>query len=177
MFYSLGCSIIAQQRLNRITEFVTEMSLYDSVPSTPTAHDQMNGNVESPERESFSDWMTSAIPVDSVVAITAAAAGLLPDDGITPSSLRIWEPNSPESVTASESSEFSQARDSDKDGRKNLQYVDDYASEASETRSDTLERICGSYENGHSSPEVRTSFSSRIRTLEPLGSSESLFRW
>lgn len=154
------------------------MSLYDYVPATPITHVPMHANGESPERESFSEWMTSAIPVDSAVAITAAAAGIIPDDGInTPSSLRIWEPNSPESATASESSEFSQTKDLDKDGRKNLHYFDDYASEASETRSDTFERMCGSYENGHSSPEIRTSFSSRFRTLERLGSSESLFRW
>ncbi|PON54584.1 DENN domain containing protein [Trema orientale] len=175
LHYEMLNSIIAQQRLNRITELVTEMSLFDYVPSPLTAHYRLHENVESPERESFSDWMTSAIPVDSAVALTAAAAGIIPDDVITPSSLRISEPNSPESVTASESSEFSQARELDKDGRKNLQYFDDYASEASETRSDTLERMYGSYENGHSSPEVRTSFSSRFRTLERLGSSESLF--
>lgn len=152
------------------------MSLYDYVPSTPRTNDQMDENVEPPEAKSFGDWMSSAIPVDSTVAITAAAAGIIPDNGVPLSSLRIWEPPSPESVTASESSEFSQARDLDKDGRKNFQYFDD-SSEASETRSDTLERMCGSYENGYSSPEVRAPFSSRFCTLECLGSSESLFRW
>ncbi|XP_062079547.1 uncharacterized protein LOC133784008 [Humulus lupulus] len=174
LHYEMLNSIIAQQRLNRITEFVTEMSLYDYVPSTPTRHDQMHENVESLEGDSLSGWMTSAIPVDSAVAMTAAAAGIIPDNVIPHSSLRIWEPNSPESITASESSEISQARDTDKDGRKNLHYFDDYASEASETRSDTLERMCGSYE-GHSSPDIRASFSSRFRTLEHLESSEFLF--
>lgn len=152
------------------------MSLYDYVPSTPRTHDQMHENVESPRMKSFGNWMSSAIPVDGAMAITAAAAGIIPDNGAPPSSLRMWEPPSPESLTTSESSEFSQARDLDKDGRRNLQYFDD-SSEASETRSDTLERMCGSYENGYSSPEVRLSSSSRFRTLERLGSSESLFRW
>lgn len=174
LHYEMLNSIISQQRLNRITEFVSEMSLYDYVPSTPRTHDQMHENVESPRTKSFGNWMSSAIPVDSAMAITAAAAGIIPDNGAPPSSLRMWEPPSPESLTASESSEFSQARDFDKDGRRNLQYFDD-SSEASETRSDTLERICGSYENGYSSPEVRLSSSSRFRTLERLGSSESLF--
>ncbi|KAM6565021.1 hypothetical protein CsatB_025019 [Cannabis sativa] len=171
LHYEMLNSIIAQQRLNRITEFVTEMSLYDYVPST---NDQMHQNVESPEREPLNGWMNSAIPVDSAVAMTAAAAGIIPDVIVPQSSLRIWEPTSPESITASESSEISQAREIDKDGRKNLQYFDDNASEASETRSDTLERLYGSYE-GHSSPDIRAPFSSRFRTLEHLESSEFLF--
>ena len=152
------------------------MSLYDYAPSTPRTHDQMDEKVESLERNPFSNWMTSAIPVDSAVALTAAAAGMRPDESTPRSSLRTWETHSPESFTASESSELSHPRDLDKDGRRNLQCFDD-SSDTSETRSDALERIHGSYENDHFSPEVKTSFSTRFHSLERLGSSESLFRW
>lgn len=68
-----------------------------------------NGNdVDSSERESFSDWRTSAIPIDSAVALTAAAAGIISDDEISASSLKTSEPRSPESGTTSETSELSQ---------------------------------------------------------------------
>lgn len=176
LHYEMLNSIISQQRLNRITEFVNEMSLYDYVPSTPGTQDQAHGKFESPESEPFSDWMSSAIPVDSAVAITAAAAGIIPEEGTTPlSSLRIWdESHSPESFTASDSSELSQLRDADRDSRKHLQYFDD-SSEVSDTRSETLERSNGSCENGYTSPEITMSLSSRFRTLASLGSAESLF--
>ncbi|XP_062148406.1 uncharacterized protein LOC133857238 isoform X1 [Alnus glutinosa] len=168
-------SIIAQERLNRITEFVSEMTLTHYVPSVTKLDDHMNGNVDSPERESYSDWMASAIPVDSALALTAAAAGIIPDDDIPPSSLKIWETQSPESVTTSEASDLSQVREIDKDGSKNSQCFDECALEALETRSAPLERMWGCYENGQTSPEVGTLFSSRNLTLERLGSSESPF--
>ncbi|XP_024043810.1 uncharacterized protein LOC18046225 isoform X3 [Citrus clementina] len=168
-------SIIAQERLNRITEFVAEMSLTDIVPSTPKLNDPINDS-DSPEREDYNDWTASAIPVDSVVALTAAAAGIISDDEVTSSSIKISEPRTPESVTASEGSDTSQLREIDKDDRKNLPYFDDFASEASENRSDNLERMCATYENGHASPDVGTFSGSKTRTLERLASSESLFR-
>ncbi|ESR56956.1 hypothetical protein CICLE_v10018880mg [Citrus x clementina] len=167
-------SIIAQERLNRITEFVAEMSLTDIVPSTPKLNDPINDS-DSPEREDYNDWTASAIPVDSVVALTAAAAGIISDDEVTSSSIKISEPRTPESVTASEGSDTSQLREIDKDDRKNLPYFDDFASEASENRSDNLERMCATYENGHASPDVGTFSGSKTRTLERLASSESLF--
>ena len=150
------------------------MTLNAYVPSVTKGHDQMNGNVDSPERESLSDWMASAIPVDSALALTAAAAGITRDDFISPSSLKIWEPHSPESVTTSEASDFSQVREIDKDSSKNSQNFDECTFEASETCS---ERMCGCFENDQVSPEVRTPFTSRNLALGHLGSSESLFRW
>lgn len=154
------------------------MSLYDYVPSTPKTQDQVHERFESPESKPFDDWMSSAIPVDSAVAITAAAAGIIPEEGTTLlSSLRIWdESHSPESFTASDSSELSQPRDADRDGRRNMQYFDD-SSEVSDTRSETMEQSNGSCENGYTSPEITMSLSSRFRTLASLGSAESLFRW
>ncbi|KAF3960566.1 hypothetical protein ACB098_12G145300 [Castanea mollissima] len=174
LHYEMLNSIIAQERLNRITQFVSDLTLNAYVPSVTKVHDQMNGNVDSPESESFSDWMASAIPVDSALALTAAAAGITRDDFISPSSLKIWEPHSPESVTTSEASDISQVRETDKDS-KNSQNFDECTFEASETCSEPSERMCGCFENDQISPEVRTSFTSRNLALGHLGSSESLF--
>lgn len=71
---------------------------------------------------------------------------------------------------------MSQVREIDKDSSKNSQCFDECALEALETRSEPLERLCGCYENGQTSPEVGTLFSSRNLALERLGSSESPFR-
>ncbi|TYK24604.1 DENN domain-containing protein [Cucumis melo var. makuwa] len=135
-------SIIAQERLNRVTQFISEISLTDSVPSAPRSN--QNGNVDSPERKSSGDWMTSAIPIHSAVTLTAAAAGIISDDEILTSSVKMVEPQSPESCTTSHASELSQ-----------------------------LERTNGSCESGHLWSEM--SFSSRHRSFERIGSSESLF--
>ncbi|KAJ6711062.1 hypothetical protein OIU74_011843 [Salix koriyanagi] len=128
LHYEMLNSIIAQERLNRITQFVSEMSLASCMPSVSKQHGQMNENVDCLDREYDADWMASAIPVDCAVALTAAAAGIISDDVIPTLSPKIWEPQSPESITASEASDSSQAREVDKDGRKYLQYFDDYAS-------------------------------------------------
>ncbi|XP_038716859.1 uncharacterized protein LOC120010208 isoform X2 [Tripterygium wilfordii] len=175
LHYEMLNSIIAQERLNRITQFVTEMSLTSYVPSVTKLHCQMNGNVESPRLDCIADWMASAIPIDRAVALAAAAAGIISDDEIPSSSLKMSDPPSPESVTASESSDLSQAREVDKDERRNSQYFDECASEASETHSDALERMYSSGEVGQVSPEIGSFWCSRSRTMERVGSSESLF--
>ncbi|XVE78005.1 hypothetical protein DITRI_Ditri13aG0109400 [Diplodiscus trichospermus] len=176
LHYEMLNSIIAQERLNRITEFVSEMSLSlsDHVPSVSKL-EQMNDNTDSPDGEYVNDWMASAIPVNGAVALSAAAAGIITDDEVSSASLKISSPQSPESVTASEASEFDHIREIEKDGRKNVLYFDDKVSEASETCSDVSERINGYRENGQFSPEIATFVCSRSHTLERLGSSQSLF--
>ncbi|XP_022991951.1 uncharacterized protein LOC111488447 isoform X1 [Cucurbita maxima] len=116
-------SIIAQERLNRVTQLISEISLTDYVPSVSRSN--YNENVDSPERESLGDWMASAIPIHSAVALTAAAAGIISDDEILTSSMKMWEPRSPESGTTSDASELGQA-----------------------------ERTNGSFENGHLCTEM-----------------------
>ena len=142
----------------------------------------MSANDNSPERESFSDWMSSAIPLGSAAAITAAAAGIISDDEIPHFSPKISDPQSP----SSDASDRSQVKEIYKDGRKNLQNNDDCAFEALESHPDACERMDGNCESGHASPEVRNShgspdvetpFSSRSLIMERIGSSESLFRW
>ncbi|CAJ1898546.1 unnamed protein product [Sphenostylis stenocarpa] len=168
-------SLIAQDRLNRITQFINEMTLTGSVPSSPQLGDQMSSKANSPERESFSDWMDSAIPVDGAAVITAAAAGIISDDEALQLSPKICDSHcqSPVSVTASESPHFSQVRDVDKDDKKNIQVLDNAAFKAPETLR-SIPRMHGNCENGQVSPKVRTP-SNQILALERLGSSESLF--
>ncbi|XP_061341496.1 uncharacterized protein LOC133287828 [Gastrolobium bilobum] len=169
-------SLIAQERLNRVTQFVNEMTLTGCFPSTPKLDDQMNSNAYSPERESFSDWMACAIPLEGAAVITAAAAGIISDDEIPQSSPKIWDSHcpSPISVTASDASDSCQVRDIDKDGRKNLPDHDNCAFEAPETH-DSMEKMYGNCESDQVSPSPGTPFSARSRALERLGSSESLF--
>ncbi|XP_050208072.1 uncharacterized protein LOC126657431 [Mercurialis annua] len=174
LHYEMLNSIIAQERLNRITQFVNEVSL-SVVPLLSKPHDQMNMNVDYPDKQCGFDWTASAIPVDNALALTAAAAGIISDDEVQITSPKIWESHSPESCTASEASDLSQVREVDKDGRKNMQYSDDCASESSEARSDALERIDGSYENGQASPDIMTLNGFRSQGLERIGSYDTLF--
>ncbi|XVF32307.1 hypothetical protein REPUB_Repub17cG0070800 [Reevesia pubescens] len=177
LHYEMLNSIIAQERLNRITEFVSEMSvsLNDYVPSVSKLDEEMNDSTDSPSGEYVNDWMASAIPVNSAVAISATAAGIVTDDEVSSASLKISSPQSPESITASVASDLGHIRETEKDGRKNVLYFDDNISEASENHSDASERINGNYVNGYVSPEIGTSVGLKSRPLERLGSSQSLF--
>lgn len=137
----------------------------------------MSSNANSPDRESFSDWMDCAIPLDAAAVITAAAAGIISDDEIIQLSPKRWDSRcqSPVSVTASDASDHWQVRDIDKDGRKNLQDHDNCTFGAPETLG-SIERMHGNCKNDQVSPKVGTPFSAQNRVLERLGSSESLFR-
>ncbi|XP_010548732.1 PREDICTED: uncharacterized protein LOC104820065 isoform X2 [Tarenaya hassleriana] len=167
-------SMIAQERLKRITDFVSEMSIAASccTPSPSRPKHQANGNADSPVRNP-NDWMDSAIPVDSVIALTAAAAGFISDDDIAVSSQKIVEPWSPDSVTNG-SSDAIHAKEIERDGRKGSQCYDDNSSEASETRLDIPEKMYKDSENGHTSPEVKLS-DSRIQPMEGIVSADSMF--
>ncbi|XP_004493840.2 uncharacterized protein [Cicer arietinum] len=169
-------SLIAQERLNRITQFVNEITLAGCIPSSPKLDDQFSSNTNSPERESFSDWMSCAIPLEGAAVVTAAAAGIISDDEILQLSPKRWDSccQSPVSVSASDASDVCQFRDIDKNGKKNLQDHDTCAFEGPETH-DSVERMHGNCEGSQVSPSVGTPVSAQGRTLERLGSSESLF--
>ncbi|XP_077250909.1 DENN (AEX-3) domain-containing protein isoform X2 [Tasmannia lanceolata] len=175
LHYEMLNSIIAQERLDRITQFVSEISLTDLAPPLVRTQDQMNENYDCSDQESSTDWTASAIPVESMLSLTAAAAGLISDSEVNSFSFRQLEPQSPQRVSPSEASELSQEREPDKDTRRCLQYFDDYASETSGSRSDSFERINESYENGLTSPECGTLNCSVSRKLERVGSSDSMF--
>ncbi|XP_009790646.1 uncharacterized protein [Nicotiana sylvestris] len=173
LHYEMLNSVIAQERLNRITHFVSEINLTDFIPSASKMNDASNANVDSPYRDDEADWTASAIPVDCAIALTAAAAGIISDDEV-PSSSSKWEVSSPVSVTASEASDHSQARGFGKDGGRNIHYFDDCVSEASENRSDSAERVFGIQDN-YRTPESGPFVCSKVHSLERLGSFESLF--
>ncbi|XP_054801241.1 uncharacterized protein LOC129305258 isoform X2 [Prosopis cineraria] len=162
-------SLTAQERLNRITQFVSDMSLTGSFTLRPKPDDQTSSHIDTQERECFSDWMACAIPVGDVAAITAAAAGIISDDEIQRFSPK-WDPQSPVSLTGSEASDFS------RDSKKNLHDHDDCTFGTPETHPDASERTYENCENGHISPEFGTPLSYRGPVLERTGSSESLFK-
>ncbi|XP_065873315.1 uncharacterized protein [Euphorbia lathyris] len=167
-------SIIAQERLNRATQFASEV-LPSCVPPAPKPHDQMNSNDLYNDKDSGFDWTASAIPIDNAVALAAAAAGMVPDVEIPNLSPKTYESNSPESATISDASDLSHLREVDKDDRKNAHDFDDCASESSEARSDALERMDGSYENSLASTDIGVCSCSRSDKLERLGSFDSIF--
>jgi hypothetical protein len=164
-------SMIAQERLKRITEFVSEMSLAAAcyLPSISRRNDQIDSRVSSP-RSNPDDWMASAIPVDGVMALTAAAAGLITDSDIA----NFAEPQSPDSVVTSDTSDVSQIKEIERDGRKVFHCYDENSPEVFENHLDTPERTSQSYDNGHTSPEVTCS-DPRTQPIERNESCESVF--
>ncbi|XP_010415945.1 PREDICTED: uncharacterized protein LOC104701884 [Camelina sativa] len=164
-------SMIAQERLKRITEFVSEMSLAAACyrPPMSRTNDQIDGRVSSP-RSNPDDWMASAIPVEGVMALTAAAAGLISDSELS----NFAEPQSPDSVVTSDASDVSQIKEIERDGRKVFHCYDDNSSEVFENHLGTPERTSQSYENGHTSPEV-TCVDPRTQPIERHESCESVY--
>ncbi|KAL8494449.1 hypothetical protein ACS0TY_025311 [Phlomoides rotata] len=155
LHYEMLNSIIAQERLNRITKFVTEMALADDIHS-PTTSNNGDENADSPDGESATDGVTSPIPVDCAIT-PAAAASIISDEE---ASCRL---ESPEKATASEASDHCQTRDMDKDDGKNVHAFDDSTSENSEIQSD-----------GSNTPDVSSCIGDKTQSLERPRSYESL---
>lgn len=126
-------------------------------------------NTDSPHRVTAGEWTSPAVPMDSAVALTA---GIVSDDEVTLSSSRC-KTFSPVIVTASEASDHSQMRASDKDGRKYLHHLDDDGSELSENHSKFEERIRKVCENEPIS-DVGTCICLKNQNLGHLRSCESL---
>ncbi|KAE8703993.1 Detected protein of confused Function [Hibiscus syriacus] len=148
LHYEMLNSIIAQVRLNRLTEVVSEMnpSLDDNSPTVLKQYDQTNDNTitDTPYSKYFNDWMASAMPANSKVILGDTSV----NDEVSSASLKIGSPLSSESVTASEASE-------------SVLYIDDNVSEASENRSNASERISGNHENGQFFSDIGSVVSSR----------------
>ncbi|KAG6426964.1 hypothetical protein SASPL_111203 [Salvia splendens] len=113
LHYQILNSMVAQDRLNRITSFVEEMAVASSEP--PPSMQKQHSNVKPPGSASDTNWMASAIPVKHAATLAAAAAGIISD---TEASSRCQ--NSPRSATASDASENCQIKDLDKDSSKNI---------------------------------------------------------
>ncbi|MQL71321.1 hypothetical protein Taro_003630 [Colocasia esculenta] len=175
LHYEMLNSLIAQERLERITQFVNEMSLMDYVPRGAKDYDQLDENLDSLSKGSSTAWMDSAIPVDGFLVLTAPQSGLISDKDI-PFSFRTLDPGSPESAITSEASDFAYIKEIDKDGQRSPLYIDDFASESSDSHSDSFERANGSYENDQISPPIHCSASQRFECLESLDSVYSSVR-
>lgn len=91
------CSIIAQERLDRITKCVSEMTFLETVPPMVKIGSKGNGIVPTSEDDP-DGWMENAIPVESVLGATAAAAGLISEENVKSFS-RGSPPASPEVST------------------------------------------------------------------------------
>ncbi|KAG0458658.1 hypothetical protein HPP92_021786 [Vanilla planifolia] len=169
-------SIISQERLDRITQYVKDMTLTDSIPQVIGEHEQIDGNYDSVDREYCESWMGFAVPVDSVSGLTSYSAVSMSDKEATP--ILFGQPGSysPESVSLSEVSDNSHARELDRESRRSLQFLDDFTSENSGYHSDSFERVNCVFENGQVSPEVNsTTYPSIICRLERIGSLESVY--
>lgn len=145
-----------------------------------------NGSMDSPGEESPVDWMAAAIPIDNAMTLTAAVAGNISDED---ASSRCEY--SPRSVSASDTSEYSQLRELAKDGSKNVHTFDDCASETSDNRSNgtqtpddgpfrsngTQTPDDGLYRsNGAQTPDDGPYICQSNQSLDCLRSFESLFR-
>uniref|UniRef100_A0A453IZW3 UDENN domain-containing protein n=1 Tax=Aegilops tauschii subsp. strangulata TaxID=200361 RepID=A0A453IZW3_AEGTS len=175
LHYEMLNSIISQERLERITQFASEIALAGPVPRSlrEQLQDQSDGDFESPNGLSYNDWTEYAVPVDSI-------SGLVSSPGLTserdaPSYLfRSWEPNSPESISASETSESSYAKEPEKEGRHSFQQYEDCISQNTESRCDSFGRASSTSENGHTSPDLLSMHSPISTRLERTQSMESL---
>lgn len=166
-------SIIAQERLERITQFVNEMSLTDYVPPMVKVRERANGRAGSPTNIDPDDWMSSAIPIDTVLGATAAAAGLISESKVSSFSSRASEPPSPVSAAMSEASEFTQVKEWDRELKQTVIVGEDYISETSEGPRDSFDKVNDCVGDGQQSCDSRTPTSSRA--IERIGSSESIY--
>ncbi|XP_024973837.1 uncharacterized protein LOC112512205 [Cynara cardunculus var. scolymus] len=170
LHYEMLNSIIAQERLNRITHFASEVSL-DHVPSAAKLNDQAVECTDDTSKEL--SWMDSAIPVDNELAISppSAAAAVIIDNVISsPSRL---ETGSPSSAVFRDKS-FNKEIQTETVGRKDLPDLDDSNHDALEKRWEYLGKMHGDYETVRRE-YVEACVFPPSQTLERLGSSGPLF--
>jgi hypothetical protein len=168
-------SIIAQERLDRITQFASEIALDEPVPDSVKEQDRVSGDFVSSNGLPYNDWTEHAVPVNSISGLFSSSS--VSSERDTPLHLfRSWEPNSPESIYASEISESSYGRELDKEGRQSFQQYDDCISENLDPRCDSFGSISCIYDNGHASPDHLFSHSPICRRRERTQSMESVDR-
>lgn len=160
---------MAQERLDRITQYVSEMALTGSVPMRVAEQDQLDDNLDSPNRQSLKNWMDCAIPADSVLGLTSSSSGA---DREVPFCCGQLEPHSPDSPSLTENLDFSHVRELERESRRSWGHFDDYSSATSGSRSDSFERPNGSIDLGQTSPRVGY-ISTGHRRAESL---ESIYR-
>ncbi|GJN30290.1 hypothetical protein PR202_gb18583 [Eleusine coracana subsp. coracana] len=173
LHYEMLNSIIAQERLDRITQFASEIALAEPVPNSVKEQDGINGDFVSSNGLPYNDWTEHAVPVNSISGLFSSSC--VPSERDTPSYLfRSWEPRSPESISASEISESSYGRELDNEGRQNFQQYDESVSENLDSRCDSFGSTSCIYDNDHTSPDHMLSCSPIHRRRERAQSMESL---
>ncbi|KAM0922132.1 hypothetical protein ACQ4PT_006364 [Festuca glaucescens] len=173
LHYEMLNSIIAQERLDRITQFASEIALAEPVPRSLKEQDLFKGDFESSNELSYNDWMEYAVPVNSISGIVSSSR-LTSERDAASYLFRSWEPNSPESISASETSDSSYAKEFEKEGRHSFQQFEDCISENTESRCDSFGSASSTYENGHMSPDLLSTDSLMSRRLGRTQSMESL---
>lgn len=164
-------SIIAQERLDRITQFASEITLSEPVPRSVKEQDGAKGEFDSSNGIPYIDWTEYAVPVNSISGLISSS-GIPPEREMSSYLFRSWGPDSPESISASEISDSSYAREVDKEGRHSFQQYEDCLSENLESRCDSFGRASYS-DNGHTSPDLLSMHSPISRKLERAQSVES----
>ncbi|KAM0828353.1 hypothetical protein ACQ4PT_067613 [Festuca glaucescens] len=173
LHYEMLNSIIAQERLDRITQFASEIALAEPVPRSLKEQDLFKGDFESSNGLSYNDWMEYAVPVNSISGIVSSSR-LTSERDAASYLFRSWEPNSPESISASEISDSSYAKEFEKEGRHSFQQFEDCISENTESRCDSFGSASSTYDNGHMSPDLLSTDSLMSRRLGRTQSMESL---
>uniref|UniRef100_A0ACD5TUJ9 Uncharacterized protein n=1 Tax=Avena sativa TaxID=4498 RepID=A0ACD5TUJ9_AVESA len=173
LHYEMLNSIIAQERLDRVTQFASEIALAEPVPRSLKEQDQLHGEFESSNGLSYNDWTEYAVPVNSISGLVSSS-GHTSESDVPLYLFRSWEPNSPESMSASETSDSSYAKELEKEGRRSFQQYEDCISENMESRCDSFGRASSTYEYGHTSPDFLSTHSSVCTRLVRAQSMESL---
>jgi hypothetical protein len=166
-------SIIAQERLDRVTQFASEIALAEPVPRSLKEQDQLHGEFESSNGLSYNDWTEYAVPVNSISGLVSSS-GHTSESDVPLYLFRSWEPNSPESMSASETSDSSYAKELEKEGRRSFQQYEDCISENMESRCDSFGRASSTYEYGHTSPDFLSTHPPVCTRLVRAKSMESL---
>ncbi|KAG2543532.1 hypothetical protein PVAP13_9NG751500 [Panicum virgatum] len=172
LHYEMLNSIIAQERLDRITQFASEVALAEPVPRSVKEQDGVKGDFDSSNGIPYIDWTEYAVPVNSISGLISSS-GVSSERDVSSYLFRSWGPNSPESISASEISDSSYVREGDKDGMHSFQQYEDCLSENLESRSDSFGRASYIYDNGHTSPDLLSMHSPISRRLERAQSVES----
>lgn len=147
------------------------MALTESISHGVSCFEQLSENSE----QLFSSWMDYAIPVDTVSGLVSSS--VIPvEREVSSSPYRSLEPQSPESVSASDASDFSHLRELDRETRRTGPIYDDNMSETSGSRSDSFERLNGCFENGHASPDIGMPYPCASGRLQRVESLESVYR-
>ncbi|KAL6901851.1 hypothetical protein ACP4OV_004727 [Aristida adscensionis] len=172
LHYEMLNSIIAQDRLERITQFASEVALAEPVPRPIKEQDGVNVDFDTSNGLPFIDWTEYAVPVNSISGLVSSSG--VPSESDIPPYLFIGrESNSPESIYVSEISDSSSVKELEKEGRHSFQKYDDCISENMESRCDSFGTEICTYDNGNTSPDVMSTLSPISGRLERAPSVES----